>query len=68
MATDLQRPIGDRLGPALKGTVRVPSALAAEVEFLADLLERVAFFDGVEVGGGVDPATDLVDALEIHSA
>lgn len=28
----------------------------------------MALFDGSESGGGEDPATDLVDALEIHGA
>lgn len=46
----------------------MPATLAAEVELFADLLKGMAFFDGSESGGGEDPATDLIDALEIHLA
>lgn len=46
--------------------MRVSPALAAEVEFFADLLVSLAFLDRGEGRGGEHPAADLVDALEVH--
>ena len=60
------RPVGHRPCLALVGKVRVAPALAAEVEFLADLIVGLAFLDRGEGGGGEHPATDLVDAFEVH--
>ena len=46
----------------------VSPALPAEVELFADLLVGLAFLDRGEGRGREHPATDLVDALEVHLA
>lgn len=52
--------------PALIGKVRVSPALAAKVEFLADLVVCLVALDWREGRGGEHPAAHLVDALEVH--
>lgn len=59
-------PKRDRPRPALIGKVRVAPALAAEVEFLADLVVGLVALDRREGGGGEHPAADLVDAFQVH--